>query len=290
MKKEKPRTLKIAGTDIRSFQIVYPATYSAEEKADIEWFAGELNRGFDADLKVVDPTTPKTAHEIVIGAARDVRYDGWGVLDYAKMIRDGSLYLGGNSYWADIKAVYSFLRRDVGCDLYGTFSKDELSFDRMNIRNRYRKPKFTMAATCNMGILFDCTEKMVAELRDAGFNRMAYNPVCFVQNKEITTKLHDLLRYLTVYEIHAIWFDYGVTAKKDLDYRAELSVDYYPCLACPMTEGHYIWDEPREDIFPDVAKCVDGYRAATGNLSFTNLLPMYGGYDADQYRNYLKKY
>ncbi len=299
MKEEKTRTLKIDGTDISAFQIVIPTTYSDEEKADIEWFAGELNRGFNAQLKVVDSTAPQSEHEIVIGRARKTNFRLRGVLDYVKKIQNGSFYLGGNSYWADIKAVYSFLRKDVGCDLNGEFAKDSLSFDTMNVRNHYQKPKFTMAATCNMGILFDGTEKMVSELREAGFNRMSYNPVIFVENKTINTKLHDLLRHLTVYEIHAIWYDYGIQfgkEKKELDYRSDLSPDYKACLACPMTEGHFIWDEPREDVFPAVAKNVEGYRTATGKHSFTNLLPMYGApniddkFNPENYRCYLKKF
>lgn len=287
--KEYPiQSLTINGVDIQEFSIVIPKNFTASQKKDVEWMAETICSAYGATLPLlIAGEEQQGSHCIYIGTAGGDRFSGFGEVDYIKKTENGNLYLGGNTYWADIKAIYSFVRSDIGCSLDGTYTKKQVSLDQLDLIDRYKKPEIVYAATCNMGDLFDGSERMIAEAVDAGFSRITVN----YQSISSGIGVSELLKYATVYGVQVLFFQEGVTGAV-YDY-STLPPGFITCLDCPMTVGHYIWDEPGANTFGKVAQAVSNYKKAGGKQAFTNLLPMYASsaqLNTSTYREYVSRF
>lgn len=264
-------SLTVNGVDIGEYSLVIPTEMSTAEREDIEWLANNIFAATGKKLSLVTDDTAVGEHEIVIGTARGQGYSGFDTMDFVKKTDGKHLYLGGTNYWANIKAIYSFLREDIGIGFDGKCSMESVALDNMDVVDRYKLPSVELAATCNMGMVFDGTEKMVAELAEAGMTRITVS----LDHVSKRQTLRTFLQYVTYYEIRVLWMEEAVKAVLIDDYDT-LNAPYWKSRhECPMTIGCYIWDEPSTENFEDVAKAVLGYRTATGKVAFTNLLPAY---------------
>ena len=263
--------LTINGVDIGEYSLVISTQMSSEEQEDIKWLAENILDSTGKSLSIVTDDKAKGEHEIVIGEARGQKYSGFDTLDFVKKTDGKHLYLGGTNYWANIKAIYSFLREDLGIDFEGKCSKQEIALNNMDVVDRYETPAVELAATCNMGWGFNGSEEMVAEVAEAGMTRITVS-LDHVSKKQT---LREFLQYVTYYEIRVLWMEDSVKAVVVNDYDT-LNAPYWKSRhECPMTIGCYIWDEPSTGDFDNVAQAVLGYRTATGKVAFTNLLPAY---------------
>ena len=264
--------VKICGADISSYTIVYPTSYTEEQAADVKKLFGTLS---DALGESVTVSTCSADKNIYIGSEFVKDCDTLDTLDYVKRTVDNDVYLYGNGFWGDIKAVYSFVREDIGLDLFGKLSSPNVDVRELNTVHRYKKPIIDIAGTCNMGHLFTGEEEFIALLKKGGIDRITVNILNITVPAKVT--MHEFMVLLTVYEIRVLWFDEAIKEKpaQTTDYIAPVGSEYFKaCLECPMTVGHYVWDEPGVGKFEDASKAVAGYKAAhPDKVAFVNMLP-----------------
>lgn len=279
------KSLSINGVDIKEYSLVVPENMSNSEVGDVEWLSDVIYGATGKRLSVVKDSSASSAHEIVIGTARGQSYSNFGDVDFVKKTDGKHLYLGGTNYWANIKAIYSFIREDLGIEFDGTYLKEHVSLSDVDIMDKYSVPDIELSATCNMGSLFNGTERMIAETAAAGMNRITVSK----EQVSKTQTMRKFLQLVTYYEIRVLWIDNAVKSVVLDDY-TNVNTNYWnTCLECPMTVGHFIWDEPRTEDFDEVAAAVAGYRTATGKVAFTNLFPayadpsMFGGLSYEQH-------
>ena len=268
-------SVKIRGVDISEYTVVYPANYTDEQADDIKKLFGSLSKALDENIAVCSQAAPDK--NIYIGHGFDDDRSQLGTLDYVKRMVDSDIYLYGNGFWGDIKAVYSFVRCDIGLDYSGELIRPITDIIDLNVVYKYKKPIIDIAGTCNMGHLFTGEEQFFVLLKEGGINRITINILNITVPDKLT--MHEFMVLLTVYEIRVLWFDNAVKERpaESMDYHAPVGSEYFhACLECPMTVGHYIWDEPGIDMFAAAARAAAGYKAAhPDKVAFVNMLPYY---------------
>lgn len=111
--------LTIDNVNIKDFKIVYPSNYNEFQRglaANIQEYI-YLATGFNIDI--VSDRDNDSEHEIVIGVSRNKSYNDLNELDCVIQINDGNLYIGGNNYYADAKAVNYLINDFLYYNMYG---------------------------------------------------------------------------------------------------------------------------------------------------------------------------
>ncbi len=263
------RSITIDGADIREFSIVYPDSYDAMQRADIEQLAQAIYEACGAQLPVGrESDSPEAPHEIRIGALRGEDYAGWGALDCRVAVRDGQVLLGGNNYYADIRAVYRFLREQLGFGWDGSYASETVAIgSTRDNRIDWVEPPVTVMAWCTHSEPFN-TERQVAQAAEAGFNLL---DISALGGQE----LHDMLKWAAAYDVRLMFFDWNVFGQYGKGNYAALTPDIRTYLSAPVTYGNYLIDEPGVGQYQDIARGMRDYEASTGKKAFVNLFPNY---------------
>lgn len=268
-------SVKICGVDISAYTVVYPATYTDEQAEDVKDLFASLAEVLGCSIAV--GTQAAAEKNVYVGLASDEEKSALGELDYVKLIKDGDVYLYGGSFWGDAKAVYSFVREDIGFDCLGGFKNLGADVRVLDVRYTYKKPPVDIAGTCNMGHLFTGEEDFLMLLKEGGINRITINLLNITVPNKVS--VHRFMVLCAVYEIRVLWFDNAIKEQlaETVDYNEPADSPYFKaCIEFPLTIGHYVWDEPGYDRFEDTARAFAGYKAAHPNKTgFVNMLPYY---------------
>lgn len=116
--------LIIDNVNIIDFKIVYPSSYKESEKILIDNIQEYIYLATGFQLDIISDKEKQTEHEIVVGSARNKSYSNHSDLDCIIEIRDGNLYVGGNNYYADAKAVNYLINDFLYYNIYGVNPKE----------------------------------------------------------------------------------------------------------------------------------------------------------------------
>jgi len=111
-------TLTIDGANINNFKIVYSSDNNQRREL-AENIRGYIYIATGFELDVISDREAEGKHEIIIGNSRNTRHSDLGDLDCIIEVRDGNLYIGGNNYYADAKAVNYLINDILYYNMYG---------------------------------------------------------------------------------------------------------------------------------------------------------------------------
>jgi|GEM_PF-4003255 hypothetical protein len=111
--------LKIDDANIKDFKIVYPSSYNGSQSELAENVKQYIFLATGYEIEVISDSASKGNHEIIIGTARNTSHTSLSDLDCVIEIRDGNLYIGGNNYYADAKAVNYLINDILYYNMYG---------------------------------------------------------------------------------------------------------------------------------------------------------------------------
>lgn len=138
--------------DIGGYSIVYPSDYTDDRRQDVEFLQEVIKDIIGANLKIISDLEPSSGKEIIIASSK--RKNGVeealekfeSRLDYVVAVRNGNIILGGNNFYANVKAIYDFINNTLGYD--------DVENERKGAKNDisgvnymlYSEPKFLISA------------------------------------------------------------------------------------------------------------------------------------------------
>lgn len=216
--------------DLTAYKIVYPSSYDDYRKKDVKLLQEAIREvtGISVDI-ISDATAPSGKEIILAGSNREngveeaiAKFESG--LDYIVAVRNGNIVLGGNNFYADMRAVYDFINNTLGYDdVYNkrTDAKSELSGVNYYI---YEKPPMLLTAA-NHAVSAFTELSAIKDMADAHFN-MVYIDRSRYDNEQLL----DMMKWCARYEIFMIF--------RDKKYYDESYVD------CPIIWSTYSVDEP----------------------------------------------
>lgn len=258
------KRFEISGRDLSEFSIVYPSSYTEYQKADITLFRDILYTATGMNLNIAADDEDSNQYQIKIGTAAGETFEGYNPLDYRILTKTDGISIGGNNYYSDIKGIYRFLYDITGYAYDGSFSKNEVILTNVEYISCYNDIKILIGAWCTSGDAIE-TEAQIRDMADAGFNHVN------IQVPADKQLMHNLLKWLAIYNLECLWFDGNVYANFTTQDFSEAG-DY---INAPVSWGNYLYDEPNSDKFNQLAKAYELYTDMHGKEPFINLFPMY---------------
>lgn len=281
-------TVTADGFDISRFAIVYPNGYDKMQAADMQAFADEIKAATDGvELRVgTESEMSETEHEIRIGAVRGADYSELGDLDCRIAVKDGNIYLGGNNYYADIRAVYRFAREILGIKYDGNFDETFVTLSSQDNIVKWEKPAVIINGWCTHSEVPFNTEERFATAREAGFNMLS------IWDRK-GQDLHNVLKWAAAYDIQLLFMDWYLYGKYDLGDYSTATPEVAKYIKTPVVYGNYLVDEPSLKDFDAIAQGKKDYEASTGKTAFINLFPkgaQASQLGCDSYEEYVRTY
>lgn len=246
--------------DIGEYTIVYPSEYTDYRKQDVEYLQKVIKNTTGASLKVVSDAEEAQGKEIIIASSK--RKNGveeaiekfQSGLDYVVAVRNGNIVLGGNNFYADMRAIYDFINNTLGYndidDKQGEI-KTELSGVNYNI---YEKPPIQILA-CNYSVSQYTEQSVMRDMADAHFNMINVN-------RYSNENLLNLMKWCARYEIF-------ICLEGEDESRLDMMYD------CPVIYSTLVIDEPLTERII-AANCVEYMRKYEkyGWKPFINFIPV----------------
>ncbi len=257
--------MTLFGLGLSEWAIVYPASYTAEQRADMEALADWFYRA--SGVRVPASAEKGGApHAILVGTASPLTPKS---RDLSYLVRwDGvDLHIGGSSYWADCRALYQEL-------IYGALGSDyELSMPENPpvavtladaeegdpSLNRF----YSVSAWCTSGDSYD-TEALVRQTAEAGFTKIS---VAGIRDPKLC---RNIMKWCAIWDLEILWTGVGWDS-----FTADVYRSVESAMDAPHVWGLYLCDEPNSSAFPALARCVETMGGLTEQTAFINLFPMY---------------
>ncbi len=161
--------------DYSAFAIVYPADYENYQLEDVALLQKTIEKVTGKKPYAIPDTEPERENEIVLaGTSRKTGLDETinafqSELDYIISLDGNDIVLGGQSYYADMKAIYDFINNYLGYnDLDDTVSKATSTLSEAKTV-LYSEPSYDIMTT-NPGKYPFLEAKDAKTMADAGFN------------------------------------------------------------------------------------------------------------------------
>jgi len=267
--------MTLFGIPLGQWTLVYPEEYEPSDKHDVGALAKLLTKMSGQDVALSD-SLPEKGHAVLIGKASPLtpRTD-----DLSYIVRwDGeNLHIGGNSYWADCRALYQeLIYGELGAD-YKLNPPDEVPVDVSLTEKDASDPShdraFSIQAWCCSGDAFD-TEALVKQAAEAGFTKV------LIRGASDTVLCRNLMKWCAIYDLEILWTGAGVSAS-NMD-RTSWEEQKHILIA-PHVWGIYLSDEPNRSQFKSLANSVKKFADYTAKVAFINLFPT--GASAEQLGN-----
>ena len=230
-------------TDLGGYTIVYPSYYDEYRMNEVYILRDTIKKVTGAELKIISDDEAKGEHEIILassgrknGVEESIEMFESG-LDYVVGALNGNIILGGNNFYADMRAVYDFINNYLGYnDIDNIYSEPKSEVSGVNL-HIYQKPLLTIMAS-NYSVSAFTEQYAIRDMHDACFNMKMVEAGAYSKDELI-----DLVKWCARYEIFLIM-------------RSIRFVDEYT--DCPIIWGHTVRDEPHvKDYIMYSQQCED---------------------------------
>lgn len=219
---------------LSDYTVVYPEEYADWQKEDVYFLAEVIEKLTGKAPAVASDTSDATGKEIILaGAKREYTVDGFPLKDdelsYVVAKTGDDIVLGGNGFYANVRAIYDFINNYLGYnDLTGEKTEPAKAIDGVNVVT-YTEPENT-AMTYIRGRYPFGTAKDVYEFAEAGFNTVRLDA------SEIDTEnLRRYGKWCARFGVRMI-YDGLVNFKEN----TISTPDYDVSVNNPMIYGHYL--------------------------------------------------
>ena len=231
-------------TDLSEYTIVYPSYYDEYRMGEVFLLKDAIKNVTGAELDIISDGEEEREHEVIFASSK--RQNGVeesismfeSGLDYVIGALNGNIILGGNNFYADMRAVYDFVNNYLGYnDIDNIYSEPEKTVDGINY-HIYKEPDLIIKAA-NFGGRF--TEIwQVRDVAEANFN-MFHLDAFHVGYSE--TEIVDILKWCARFGLKAI-IHTNFTRDSEGNYTGLYikAADKYA--DNPAVYGHYLRDEP----------------------------------------------
>ena len=235
-------TIKLA--DLSDYAIVYPSYYDEYRMNEVYILRDTIKKVTGAELKIISDGEAKCEHEIILASSD--RQNGIEVsismfesgLDYVVGALNGNIILGGNNFYADMRAVYDFINNYLGYnDIDDIYSEPKSKISGVNL-NIYEEPLLTLMGS-NFSIQPYTEQYAIRDMHEAQFNLTLIDIDQYSKDQ-----LRDFIKWCARYEIFIIMRGINYT---------ELYTD------CPVIWGHFLRDEPPISTYADISRQCDEY-------------------------------
>ena len=258
--------MKLFGTDIGQWTIVYPGEYSDDDVADLQAIAGMIYTACGQHIGLVSTheNLAVSGRKILIGAASDKTPTGY---DLAYIVEyDGSnLHIGGGNVWADWRAIYKHLLYEgFGTDYHLSQPKNaDIRVENAEEGDDTKYRAFSISAWCTSGDAYE-TEEQVKQTAEAGFTKVNISGGGELRR--------DLMKWCAIYDLQILWS--GLVSQTDVFDEASY-VQTRQWLNAPHVWGFYLRDEPNSESFNTLAASTEEFAKYSDQVAFINLFPMY---------------
>ena len=230
-------------TDLGGYTIVYPSYYDEYRMNEVYILRDTIKKVTGAELKIISDGEAKDEHEIILassgrknGVEESIEMFESG-LDYVVGALNGNIILGGNNFYADMRAVYDFINNYLGFnDVDNIYSEPKREISGVNL-NIYKEPLLTLMGS-NFSIQPYTEQYAIRDMHEAHFNLTLIDIDQYSKDQ-----LRDFIKWCARYEIFIIMRGINYT---------ELYTD------CPVIWGHSITDEPAISMFESYSQaCYD---------------------------------
>lgn len=238
-------TETVALRDLAGYKIVYPSVYSEYRQEDVKLLQRIIKDITGISLDIISDETPQSGKEIIIASSKRENGVEEAVemfesgFDYVVGVRNGNIVLGGNNFYADMKAIYQFINNILGYDdieKKQIDGKTELSGVNYYI---YEKPPIMITGS-NYSVSGFTEQFVFRDMQSAHFNAIIVESWAY----ETDEKLFNFLKWCARYEILAMFRG---------SVRNELLID------CPAVYSTLVIDEPGPSKFEDSDEIVKAY-------------------------------
>ena len=216
-------------TDLSEYTIVYPSYYDEYRMGEVFLLKDAIKNVTGAELDIISDGEEEREHEVIFASSK--RQNGVeesismfeSGLDYVVGALNGNIILGGNNFYADMRAVYDYINNYLGYnDIDNIYSEPQSEVSGVNL-HIYQKPLLTIMAS-NYSVSAFTEQYAIRDMHDACFNMTMVEAGAYSKDELI-----DLVKWCARYEIFLIM-------------RSVRFVEEYT--DCPIIWGHTVRDEP----------------------------------------------
>lgn len=217
--------------DLSEYTLVYPDYYSVDQMEDIYLLKNAIECVTDAEIKIVSDSEQFSGKTIVIASSKRVTTYEFeinsigGKLDYIIAVGKDEVVLGGNNYYADVRAIYDFVNNYIG---YNDINS-EVDYSAVTEKIKgYKKVCYSDNDFITVAVDFEGEPRVnysdVKRLKDTLFNAILIDTVNYTE-----LQLKMLFKWCARCGIKVIM-------------RGLMYEDV--CVECPVVWGHCIVDRP----------------------------------------------
>ena len=235
-------TIKLA--DLSDYAIVYPSYYDEYRMNEVYILRDAIKKVTGAEFKIISDGEAKCEHEIILassdrqnGVEESIEMFESG-LDYVVGALNGNIILGGNNFYADMRAVYNFINNYLGYDdIDDIYSEPQSEISGVNL-NIYKEPLLTLMGS-NFSVSPYTEQYAVRDMHEAHFNMTLIDIGQYSMEQ-----IRDFVKWCARYEIFIMMRGINYT-------------DVYA--DCPIIWGHVIFDEPSISMFASCSQSCAEY-------------------------------
>ena len=232
--------------NLKDYTIVYPSNYTEYRKQEVKVLRDTIKKITGAELDIISDNEAKKDKEIII--ASSLRENGLEDaleklphgLDYVVAVRNGNIILGGNNFYADMRAIYNFINNTLGYDdIENKQDKGKTDISGVNY-TLYEEPVMRISGS-NYSVSAFTEQYVVRDMAKAHFNLILIN-----SNRYNDEQILDFIKWCARYEIF-------VCLNGEKENRLDLFYD------CPIIYSTYVVDEPKYDKWKAISAASSEY-------------------------------
>lgn len=220
--------------ELSKYVIVCPASYNEYQMYEVELLRDTVKTVLGFELEIISDAEPQHEHEIILASSsrangvEDTLTLFESGLDYLIGVVHGNIILGGNNYYADMRAIYDFINNYLGYnDIDKIYSEPKNEISSVSLK-LYEKPLITLLAS-NFSVSPFTEQYAVRDMAEAHFNMVAVAGYKYTEKQ-----FRDFAKWCARYEIFIITIDR--TAYSEVFLNCPV---LYGCLTDEPTYGKY---------------------------------------------------
>ena len=261
----------LAVSALSDYTIVYPSDYTEYRLQEVYLLQSVIKTLSGREPLLASDREDAVSKEIIIGSSsRKNNYSAdisafKSGLDYIIAADNDKIVLGGNNFYADMRAIYDFINNYLGYDdienKYGEPSKAIYGAE----KNIYKQPALRIQGS-NFYVPAYTEQYAVRDMHDAHFNMMSIQAELYDEKQ-----LRDFIKWCARYEIFVI-----------IQNEVKYPEVYYDC---PVIWGHGV-DEPRIEEYESVSQWCKEYNEKYSKYGWRPDVNFWGIFNPEDEKGY----
>ncbi len=258
-------------SELNGYTIVYPAAYDEHRMEEVYILRDTIKDILGFELEIKSDAEEATGKKIILassvtenGVSDTIQLFQSG-FDYVIGTLNGNIILGGNNFYADMRAVYDFINNYLGYNDIDKVVTAEPKTDITGVNLKiHQEPLMTFLGS-NFSVSPFTEQYAIRDMADAGFNMTLIEVGMYNEDQ-----YRDFIKWCSRCEIK-----FMMRGMPDFSFKYT---------DCPAIWGHVVWDEPKVEKLAEVSAECDKYLAEYGKYGwkpFVNFAAFTVGVDVE---------